>query len=75
LELAVSPKKDYTQGPTSEERAKKAMIQGAWLFGIGIVVTLASWFFCGLWYIMPVIIAIGAFRLLYGLVVWLTGWE
>jgi hypothetical protein len=69
------PKHDYTQGPTPQERGKQAMIQGAWLLAIGGGSTAAAYFFCGVWFLLPVIAAIGLFRFLYGLVVWTTGWE
>jgi hypothetical protein len=68
--------KDFLRGPSARDRAKDAMFQGACGFGIGALLTLGTWFFLGLiWFITPVIAVIGAFRFLYGLLVYLIGWE
>jgi hypothetical protein len=72
----VALKQDYDRGNTQQDRAKKAMIQGACLLGIGLMATLATWIFLeAVWILTPIIAAVGAFRLLYGLVIFLTGME
>ena len=68
--------KDYLQGPSASDRAKSAMFQGACIFGIGAISTVGSWLLLDVvWLVTPIIAAVGAFRFLYGLVVYLTGWE
>ena len=68
--------KDYLRGPTSSDRAKTAMFQGACIFGIGALSTLGTWLILGVvWLICPIIAVVGVFRLLYGLLSYLTGWE
>ena len=68
--------KDYLRGPTSQDRAKEAIFQGACIFGIGALATLGTWFFLGaVWLITPLIAAGGVFRLLYGLISYFTGYD
>jgi hypothetical protein len=68
--------KDYLKGPTPRDHAKEAIFQGACIFGIGALSTLGTWFFLGVvWMITPIIAAVGAFRFIYGLISYYTGWE
>jgi hypothetical protein len=72
----MSPNKDYLRGPSTKDRAKEAIFQGACIFGIGALSTLGTWLILGVvWIIMPIIAVCGVFRFLYGLIAYFTGYE
>ncbi len=72
----MSRNKDWLRGPSSQDHAKEAIWQGAWMFGICALTTLGMWLFLGfVWVIIPIIAVVGFFRLLYGLISFYTGWE
>ena len=74
--LHIALEKDYLRGPTPRDHAKNAIFQGACIFGIGVLATLATSYFLGVvWFITPIIAIVGAFRFLYGLLSYFLGWR
>jgi hypothetical protein len=72
----MAPDQSWLRGPSPKDHAKEAMFQGACIFGIGAIATLGTWFFFGVvWFITPIVAAIGAFRFLIGLIRYYSGWE
>ncbi len=68
--------KDYLRGPSAKDHAKDAMLQGGVGLAIGVVATLGTWWFLGVaWFLFIGIGIVGLFRLLQGLISYLTGWE
>jgi hypothetical protein len=68
--------KDSIRGPSTRDRAKQTIVQGACFLGIGLMLTLGSVLILGIiWWITVVIGIVGLFWLLYGIVVYLTGVE